>query len=204
MQKIVNCYGQVFFEHPGGSLREALIAAVEQRICLKGADLVRADLSGANCPHADLPAADLAGASLAGANLRGANLEGANLEGANLVGANLSFANLSGANCLLTLLTGTNFANANLAGAIIDAGEVRAVRATGCLLNYQWTAFEMADGSCRLRYGCEEHPLEDWRKKVKKLTLRYVSESDVPRYVRAIRALVSFVKALSKPVGPGS
>jgi hypothetical protein len=221
MQRIVHYSGGVIFEHPGRSLRAAVIAAVAQKINLAGADLTRAYLVGAELANAqlmgalledailsgaDLTGADLTGADLTTANLKGATLlesrlksarlRGANLTGAYLAGADVTGADLSGARLRRSCLAGTNFDKANLTCARTTAGEVHGVLATGCLLGYRWTAFLMADGSRRLHYGCEEYSLAYWRKTAKKLARRHFSEGDVPRYTHAILTLVDFVERL--------
>ena len=99
--QIKNIYGDVLFEVPADTLRNA--------------DLRNAILRNAILRIADLRNADLLGANLAGANLSGANLSGANLQDANLSAANLSGANLSGANLQYAYLEGTNLRSANLA-----------------------------------------------------------------------------------------
>jgi len=221
MHRIVRYSGRLLFEHPGRSLRAAVVAAVKQKINLAGADLTRAylvgaelanaqlmdahlanatlagaDLTGADLTGADLTTANLKGATLPKARLESARLRGANLTGAYLAGADVTGADLSGARLRRACLAGTNFDKANLTCARTTAGEIHVVLATGCLLGYRWTAFAMVNGSRRLRYGCEERSLKNWRKTVKKVALRHLSEGDVPRYTHAILTLVDFVERL--------
>ena len=76
--------GSVLFEHSvkDNSIKLTVIAAVEKKVSLRGADLRGADLRGAYLRGADLRGADLSGADLRGAYLRGADLSGADLRGA--------------------------------------------------------------------------------------------------------------------------
>ncbi|WP_462157786.1 pentapeptide repeat-containing protein [Acinetobacter baumannii] len=81
------------------------------------------------------------------ANLRGANLRGANLRGANLRGANLRGADLRGAN-----LRGANLRGANLRGAKASPLIVYGLR---------WDV--IINGLGKMRIGCQEHSVEDWK-----------------------------------------
>ena len=74
-----------------------VLAAVEKKVSLSGADLRGAYLRGTYLRGADLRGAYLRGADLSGAHLSGADLSGADLSGAHLSGAYLSGADLSGA-----------------------------------------------------------------------------------------------------------
>ena len=68
--------GSVLFEHSvkDNSIKLTVIAAVEKKVSLRGADLRGADLRGAYLRGADLRGAYLRGADLSGADLRGAIL----------------------------------------------------------------------------------------------------------------------------------
>jgi hypothetical protein len=107
----------VLFEGDYGTLKEAVEAAVRQKVDLYGANLYGADLCGADLYGANLYGADLYGANLYGADLRGADLHGADLHGADLHGANLCGANLRGADLRGADLYGANLCGANLRGA---------------------------------------------------------------------------------------
>jgi hypothetical protein len=78
--------GSVLFEHSvkDNTVKLTVLAAVEKKVSLSGADLSGADLRGADLSGADLRGADLRGADLSGADLRGADLRGADLSGAKL------------------------------------------------------------------------------------------------------------------------
>ena len=82
---------EVIFEGDYQSIKDAVEAAVKQRVSLAWADLAGADLTDAS-----LIRADLRGASLIGANLEGVNLTGANLTGAKLKWADLTDAIVTG------------------------------------------------------------------------------------------------------------
>ncbi|WP_396232208.1 pentapeptide repeat-containing protein, partial [Acinetobacter baumannii] len=77
-----------------------------------------------------------------GANLRDANLYGANLRDANLRGADLSGADLS---C------------ANLRGA-----DLRGAKASPLIVyGLRWDV--IINGLGKMRIGCQEHSVEDWK-----------------------------------------
>ena len=86
--------------------------------------------------------ANLRGANLRGADLRGANLCGADLRGANLCGANLCDANLRGAN-----LRGANLCDAKAAPLIV--------------YGLIWDV--IISGLGKMRIGCQEHAVADWK-----------------------------------------
>ncbi|MBJ9487140.1 pentapeptide repeat-containing protein [Acinetobacter baumannii] len=117
-----------------------------------GADLRGADLSGADLRSADLRSADLSGADLFGANLRSADLFGANLSGADLRGADLFGANLSGADLSGADLFGANLRSADLSGAKASPLIVYGLR---------WDV--IINGLGKMRIGCQEHSVEDWK-----------------------------------------
>ncbi|MGQ1157817.1 pentapeptide repeat-containing protein [Acinetobacter baumannii] len=128
---------------------EAAIAA--------GANLYDANLYGADLCGADLRGADLCGANLYGANLRGANLYDANLYGANLRGANLRGANLYDAN-----LRGANLRGANLYGADLCGANLYSAKAAPLIVyGLRWGV--IISGLGKMRIGCQEHGVEDWK-----------------------------------------
>ncbi len=122
--------------------RHALESAIADGADLRGADLRGADLSGA-----DLRGADLRGADLFGANLRGADLRGADLRGADLFGANLRGANLRGANLSCADLRGANLRGAKASPLIV--------------YGLRWDV--IINGLGKMRIGCQEHSVEDWK-----------------------------------------
>ncbi|HCW4875241.1 pentapeptide repeat-containing protein [Acinetobacter baumannii] len=117
--------------------RHAVEAAIAADADLRGADLYGADLRGANLRGADLYGADLRGANLRGANLRGADLRGADLYGADLRGANLRGADLYGAD-----LRGAKAAPLFVYGLCWDV---------------------IISGLGKMRIGCQEHSVADWK-----------------------------------------
>ncbi|EHU2485652.1 pentapeptide repeat-containing protein [Acinetobacter baumannii] len=76
------------------------------------------------------------------ANLRGADLRDANLRGANLYGANLYGADLYGAN-----LYGADLYGAKAAPLIVHG--------------LRWNV--IISGLGKMRIGCQEHSIEDWK-----------------------------------------
>ena len=132
--------------------RHALESAIADDADLRGANLYGADLRGANLYGANLYGADLYGADLRGADLRGANLYGANLYGADLYGADLRGADLRGANLYGANLYGANLYGANLYGA-------KAAPLIVCGL--RWDV--IINGLGKMRIGCQEHSVEDWK-----------------------------------------
>jgi uncharacterized protein YjbI with pentapeptide repeats len=104
--------GEILFSHEceNNTIAITLLAAVELKAYLYGANLRGANLRGAY----------LEGANLIGAYLEGAYLGGAYLEGANLMGAYLEGAYLGGANLRGAYLYGAYLGGANLEGAKHD------------------------------------------------------------------------------------
>ena len=100
--------GSVLFEHSvkDNTINLTVLAAVEKKVSLSGADLRGAYLRGTYLRGADLRGAYLRGADLSGAHLSGADLSGADLSGADLSGAYLSGAYLSGAHLSGAYLSG--------------------------------------------------------------------------------------------------
>ena len=90
---------EVLFSHEceDNSVAITLVAAINAKANLYGADLRSANLGSADLRSANLYGADLRSANLYGANLRSANLRSADLRSANLVDADLRSANLYGA-----------------------------------------------------------------------------------------------------------
>ncbi|HAV4463426.1 TPA: pentapeptide repeat-containing protein [Acinetobacter baumannii] len=97
--------------------------------------------SGMIARHA-LESAIADGANLSGADLRGANLSCADLRGANLSGANLSCADLRGAN-----LSGADLSCAKAAPLIV--------------YGLRWDV--IISGLGKMRIGCQEHKVSDWK-----------------------------------------
>ncbi|MGM7368628.1 pentapeptide repeat-containing protein [Acinetobacter baumannii] len=117
--------------------RHALESAIADDANLRGADLRGADLRDADLRDANLRGADLRGADLRDADLRDANLRGADLRGADLRGADLRGANLR---------------DANLRGAKAAPLIVYGLR---------WNV--IISGLGKMRIGCQEHSVEDWK-----------------------------------------
>ncbi len=120
--------------------------AVEAAIAAD-ADLYDANLRGADLRDANLRDADLRGANLRGADLRGANLRGADLRGADLRDANLRDADLRGA---------------NLRGADLYGADLRGAKAAP-LFVYGLCWDVIISGLGKMRIGCQEHSVADWK-----------------------------------------
>ena len=114
--------------------------------------IARHVLESAIADGADLRGADLSGADLFGANLRSADLFGANLSGADLRGADLFGANLSGAD-----LSGADLFGANLRGADLSGAKASPLIVYGL----RWDV--IINGLGKMRIGCQEHSVEDWK-----------------------------------------
>ena len=171
--------GAVLFEHEAenNTIKLTMLAALEIRADLRGANLIGADLRGANLRWAnlrvadlseadlseadlrvaDLSEADLRGADLSEADLRGADLRGANLRWANLREADLSEADLRVADLSEADLSGANLRWANLRGADIDGDKItnNPIVITGL----QWWIL-ITDNY--LRIGCQRHSHAKW------------------------------------------
>ncbi|MBF6887204.1 pentapeptide repeat-containing protein [Acinetobacter baumannii] len=104
--------------------------------------IARHAVEAAIAADADLRGADLYGADLRGANLRGANLRGADLRGANLRGADLRGANLRGADLYGADLRGAKAAPLFVYGLCWDV---------------------IISGLGKMRIGCQEHSVADWK-----------------------------------------
>ncbi|MGR8034450.1 pentapeptide repeat-containing protein [Acinetobacter baumannii] len=132
--------------------RHALESAIAD-----GANLYGADLRDANLRGADLRGADLRGANLYGADLRGADLFGADLRGANLYGADLRGADLFGAD-----LRGADLRGADLRGADLRDADLRGAKASPLIVyGLRWDV--IISGLGKMRIGCQEHSIEDWK-----------------------------------------
>jgi uncharacterized protein YjbI with pentapeptide repeats len=124
----------------GEKLGRAVLAAVQARANLRGANLSGAylsdaNLSGANLRDAYLSDANLRDANLSGANLRDAYLSDANLRDAYLRDANLSDANLSGAYLSDANLSGANLRDANLRDAYLSDANLSGANLSGAYLS---------------------------------------------------------------------
>ncbi|MDQ6451855.1 pentapeptide repeat-containing protein [Acinetobacter baumannii] len=131
---------------------EGMESGMIARHVLESAIADGADLRGADLRSADLRGADLSGADLFGANLRSADLFGANLSGADLRGADLFGANLSGAD-----LSGADLFGANLRGADLSGAKASPLIVYGL----RWDV--IINGLGKMRIGCQEHSVEDWK-----------------------------------------
>ncbi len=127
--------------------RHAVEAAIAADANLRGADLYGADLYDAKLRGADLRGADLYDANLRGANLRGADLRGADLRGANLRGADLYDANLR---------------DADLYDAKLRGADLRGAKAAP-LFVYGLCWDVIISGLGKMRIGCQEHSVADWK-----------------------------------------
>ncbi|MFW1903628.1 pentapeptide repeat-containing protein [Acinetobacter baumannii] len=127
--------------------RHVLESAIADGADLFGADLFGANLRDADLRGANLSGADLRGADLFGANLRDADLRGANLRGADLFGANLRDADLRGANLRGADLRGANLSDAKAAPLIV--------------YGLRW--YVVISGLGKMRIGCQEHAVADWK-----------------------------------------
>ncbi|WP_430614365.1 pentapeptide repeat-containing protein [Acinetobacter baumannii] len=142
--------------------RHALESAIADGANLRGADLFGADLFGADLRGADLRGADLRGADLFGADLFGANLRVADLRGANLRGADLFGADLFGADLRGADLFGANLRGADLFGANLRGADLRGAKAAPLIVyGLRWNV--IISGLGKMRIGCQEHSVEDWK-----------------------------------------
>ncbi|ECC2478386.1 pentapeptide repeat-containing protein [Salmonella enterica] len=150
----------------------------------------RANLCDANLCDANLRGANLRGANLRGANLRGANLRGANLRGANLCGANLCDANLCGANLCDANLCGANLCDANLCGANLCGANLCGANLpdlTFVILGEKY--FISITNGEYVRAGCQNHPVEEWRKYSK----QEIAEMDGRKALKFYPRLLSII-----------
>ncbi|HGF9306588.1 TPA: pentapeptide repeat-containing protein [Acinetobacter baumannii] len=132
------------------------------RHALESAIVAGADLSGADLYGANLSCADLSGANLSGADLSGADLYGANLSCADLSGANLSGANLSGADLRDANLRDANLRGADLSGADLYGANLSCAKASPLIVyGLRWDV--IISGLGKMRIGCQEHSIEDWK-----------------------------------------
>ncbi|WP_462184897.1 pentapeptide repeat-containing protein [Acinetobacter baumannii] len=131
---------------------EGMESGMIARHALESAIADGADLSDANLRDADLRDANLRDADLGDANLRDADLRDANLRDADLRGANLFDANLFDAD-----LRGANLSDADLGDA-----NLRDVKATPLIVyGLRWNV--IISGLGKMRIGCQEHSVEDWK-----------------------------------------
>ncbi|QNX16523.1 pentapeptide repeat-containing protein [Acinetobacter seifertii] len=137
--------------------RHAAEAAIAADANLRDANLCGANLCGANLRDANLCGANLRGANLYDANLRDANLYDANLRDANLRDANLCGANLRDAN-----LCGANLRGANLYDANLRDANLRGAKAAP-LIVYGLSWDVIISGLGKMRIGCQEHAVADWK-----------------------------------------
>ncbi|MGF2270197.1 pentapeptide repeat-containing protein [Acinetobacter baumannii] len=124
---------------------------------LSYADLSYANLRDADLSYANLRDADLRDADLSYANLSYANLSCANLRDANLSYANLSYANLSYANLRDADLRGANLRDADLRGANLSCAKAAPLIVYGL----RWDV--IISGLGKMRIGCQEHAVADWK-----------------------------------------
>ena len=148
--------GSVLFSLECDSLKLCVIAAVQEKAYLRGADLSGADLSEADLSEADLRGADLREADLSEADLSEADLSGADLRGADLSGAYLRGADLSGADLREAYLSGAYLREADLSEADLAAqlGQPNGWHA--------WT-YVSKEGEQRVRVGCQDFTIADGR-----------------------------------------
>ncbi|MHC3032453.1 pentapeptide repeat-containing protein [Acinetobacter nosocomialis] len=126
---------------------EGMESGMIARHALESAIADGADLRGADLSCADLSCADLRGANLSCADLRGANLSCADLRGANLSCADLSCADLRGADLSCADLRGADLSCAKAAPLIV--------------YGLRWDV--IISGLGKMRIGCQEHSVEDWK-----------------------------------------
>lgn len=119
----------------------------------------RANLRNADLQSVNLRYANLQSANLRYANLRDADLQGANLWGADLRGADLRDANLQGAN-----LQGANLWGANLRGADLRGADLPTIGNMIEIISLQFDRWPVSATTDRLRIGCQQHPIDKWRK----------------------------------------
>jgi hypothetical protein len=111
----------VIFETEAANTREAVLAAISQKVSLSSADLRSADLRSADLRSADLRSADLSSADLRSAVLRSADLRSADLRSADLRSADLRSADLSSA-----VLRSADLSSAVLSYAVLRSADLNA------------------------------------------------------------------------------
>ncbi|WP_130075824.1 pentapeptide repeat-containing protein [Acinetobacter baumannii] len=124
--------------------------------------IARHAVEAAIAADANLRGADLYDANLRGANLRGADLRGADLRGANLRGADLYDANLRGADLYGADLYGADLYDAKLRGADLRGADLRGAKAAP-LFVYGLCWDVIISGLGKMRIGCQEHSVADWK-----------------------------------------
>jgi uncharacterized protein YjbI with pentapeptide repeats len=110
----------IIFEGDYPSTKNAVLAAIIQKVSLSYADLSSADLSSADLSYADLRYANLRYANLSYADLRSTDLRYADLHSADLSSANLRYADLSYADLRSADLHSADLSSANLRSAKKD------------------------------------------------------------------------------------
>ena len=143
---------------------------------LSGADLSGANLSGADLFYANLSNADLSGADLSNANLSNANLSNANLSGVNLYRADLFYANLSGA----------DLSNA----AILCLGNMVNIK------TLQFERWHIGYTDKILQIGCQNHPIEKWKKWRSPSGIKWINMMDINALVWANKYLDLVLKII--------
>ncbi|MFE8099908.1 pentapeptide repeat-containing protein [Acinetobacter baumannii] len=119
--------------------------------------IARHALESAIADDADLRDADLRDANLRGADLRGADLRDADLRDADLRDANLRGADLRGAD-----LRDADLRDANLRGADLRDADLRGAKAAPLIVyGLRWNV--IISGLGKMRIGCQEHSVEDWK-----------------------------------------
>ena len=146
------------------TVRELVVAAVQLKKNLRGANLCGANLCDVYLRDANLCDANLRGANLVGAYLDGANLDGANLCGAYLDGAFLRDVSLRGAYLDGANLCGAYLRYAKLDGAYLDGKKIHTMRVFSGLYRYEVWAVLFEDGTRFVRMGCLWYSLNEWSK----------------------------------------
>ncbi|MER0131242.1 pentapeptide repeat-containing protein [Acinetobacter baumannii] len=124
--------------------------------------IARHALESAIADDADLRDADLRDANLRGADLRGADLRGADLRDADLRDADLRDANLRGADLRDADLRDANLRGADLRGADLRDADLRDAKAAPLIVyGLRWNV--IISGLGKMRIGCQEHSVEDWK-----------------------------------------
>jgi hypothetical protein len=116
----------VIFETEAANTREAVLAAISQKVSLSSADLRSADLRSADLRSADLRSADLSSADLRSAVLRSADLSSADLSSADLSSADLRSADLRSADLSSAVLRSADLSSAVLSYAVLRSADLNA------------------------------------------------------------------------------
>jgi hypothetical protein len=86
---------------------------------------------------------------------------------------------------------------AHMRGADLGMGKLADVLTTGQLLAYSWIAYRLEGGEVRLRVGCEDRLLEEWREHLPGICRQHES-GKAERYESAYRPLLAYVGALAE------